>query len=78
MVVSLLKQFGKLKIPLAKMLKSENLRVDWQNNFDNNNPAQYSPRLITKSLFLDETKQVNIKYFNLDKHYKNTKLHQKF
>ena len=22
-------------------------------------------------MFLDETKQVNIKYFNLDKHYKN-------
>ena len=36
MVVGLLKQFGKLKIPLAKMLKSENLHVDWQNNFDNN------------------------------------------
>ena len=30
-----------------------------------------SPNFITKSLFLDETKQVNIKYFNLDKHYKN-------
>ena len=30
-----------------------------------------SPDFITKSLFLDETKQVNIKYFNLDKHYKN-------
>ena len=29
-----------------------------------------SPNFITKSLFLDETKQVNIKYFNLDKHYK--------
>jgi len=30
-----------------------------------------SPNFITKSLFLDETKQVNIKYFNLDIHYKN-------
>ena len=30
-----------------------------------------SPDFITKSLFLDETKQVNIKYFNLDIHYKN-------
>ena len=30
-----------------------------------------SPNFVTKSLFLDETKQVNIKYFNLDKHYKN-------
>ena len=30
-----------------------------------------SPDFITKSIFLDETKQVNIKYFNLDKHYKN-------
>ena len=30
-----------------------------------------SPNFITKSLFLDETKQVNIKYINLDKHYKN-------
>ena len=29
-----------------------------------------SPKFITKSLFLDETKQVSIKYFNLDKHYK--------
>ena len=29
-----------------------------------------SPNFITKSLFLDETKQVKIKYFNLDKHYK--------
>ena len=29
-----------------------------------------SPNFITKSLFLDETKQVKIEYFNLDKHYK--------